>query len=203
MNRHEINQEVVITALKPIAKHNYETLFAQRTKDTSLLNQAMYGRIPEDKGDGFASFRQSHAVTTKRLEGSLHIFNSQSLIRQQNFIIPENVTKENVESLIYARDIARLSFGMIRITEPGIFKPVKTQMNRVYMTNTASLEASIVAGLTHVLNGTTVDKDAHSEFVRGLDETWRLAKEIRHEESEYVDAIIGIALSGQVESDEL
>lgn len=201
MRRSEISPEQVQPSLRSLSKHDYQTQFDQRVKGVSPLHEQIFGEIPEDNGDGFVSFQQRHAVTTSRLEGSALALNSQSLIRYQDFMIPLDINRQSVEDMLYDRRVAKIGFAIIRINEPGIFKAVKTDVNGIFYRNIAVLEPAVATGATNVLNNDLVDRSAHHELIHGLEETWRLMKEVRDEESAYVDAVLSIVIKKQNGSD--
>lgn len=197
MRHQEISPERIQPSLRSLTKHDYQTQFDQRVRGVSPLHVETFGEIPEDNGDGFISFQQRHAITTSRLEGSALSLNSQSLIRYQEFSIPEVIDKRSVEGMLYGRHVAKIAFAIIRINEPGVFKAVKTDMNGIFYRDVASSEPPLATGMTYALNNTLVDRHTHRELVLGLEETWNLMKEVRDEESMYVDTVLGIVIAKQ------
>jgi len=189
MNRPLIDSEAVHTALLPIPKQTYENEYNRLVKDTSPLDEP-FEDMPEEKGDGISTFRQYHYRTSHRLIGSAMKLNSQSLVRYQDFKMPEDVTAENCEALLYKRKLATVSFTLLYVTEPGIMTRVSSMHAIMFFRNYAELEYAGPVGLAHVLNGTAADNDTYEATLGAFHASQRHIEDIRADEQAHIDELL-------------
>lgn len=189
MKRPPLTEEYTHASIRAISKQAYENQFNRFAYDASPLDEP-FDDMPEDDGDKITTFTQRHYQTAQRLEGSTRTLNSQSIVRYQDFRAPLEPTRENCEAFLYHREVATVCFALIRIIEPGIMKPVKSDIAGVFIRDLPSLERPASVGITHALNGTLLDDDSHGAILHILHTTREQVSDIRRDEGLHVEQLL-------------
>jgi hypothetical protein len=161
------------------------------------LSEPIFEHIPETLGDQVISFKQEHAVTSRRLVGSRLAINAGTLIRFQNFNIPAEITEENIRKMMHRRQLTHLAFTQISTNEPAYFRPVKSAYEGTFLCHDNGPLEIVASGITHMLNGTLLEAHKHLELQDNIQQSWQLMDHITFDESQYVQSVIHSLFNGE------
>ncbi|HEY8993025.1 MAG TPA: hypothetical protein VIM37_04250 [Candidatus Microsaccharimonas sp.] len=173
-----------------ISKHDYVVRLAKQEGAGGIVDEFMFGTIPESLGDRVISFKERHAVTKKRLVGSKEEINKGTLVQFQNFDVPFDVTKDNVRKMMHKREVARRAFTRITMSEPGYLKPIKSSFEGMFYRAPASSQFIVGIGVMHLLNGTLLDELESLQLLDDVTQSWQHMDEIALEERAYVQSVV-------------
>ena len=211
MKHPDIDPAQVQRSLRHVPRHVYESELSFRQNGAHLSEDELVeiDALTEDGGDGITTPGFRHLQIADALRGSALTLRDRTLIRYQPFVIPQEVTKENVEALMYNRLFASIAFTTLHINETGVnilgkvrAKPV---VSRAYETEGVSFKTRIhpsAQAITKYLNGSMSGNDDSSRLVRMLQDTLKYISDIRFEERAYVDSVIEIVLAKGNRSDD-
>ena len=197
MAHDELNYTTAMDAIHLISKHDYVARLAKQEGAGGIVDEYMFGTIPESLGDRIISFKERHAITKKRLVGSKEEINKGTLVQFQNFDVPFDVTKDTVRKMMHRREVARRAFTRITMSEPGYLRSTKSSVEGMFYRAPASPQFIVGIGVMHVLNGTLLDELESQQLLDDVTQSWQHMDEIALEERAYFQSVVESVFHGE------
>ena len=185
MNDNDTPYEYIQGRLQSITPMGYEqTLRAYQGYHTDPNDQESYKifQKPEDPSyDDITTFPEGFSVAKQGVRGTSIFMKKGSLIRHQNFVVPETVTRQTVREYMEGEPIATIAFGSIGIIQPGMLHTIHERSGHfVYDLKTAAPESHMAGfAVAHVLNkGHLLDSSDAIELTKAAQESSRLVAQI-------------------------
>ena len=190
MNNAEITSDQIGYALKRISLDEYIDADQARRQN---LDDARDLDLRDSRLNFFANptdnvliSKDRTAKTTMLLRGSVRSLRAQTLVRHETFLVPEVISMQTVENLMYRRELAKVAIERIQVIEPSLIMQDQFRRKAYFIHNEPTQTHPEVDGLARILNEPD-DGFLDSEEVDGkLNEIARLYLQIRREEYDHV-----------------
>lgn len=175
-----------------LSKQSYrEMLAVRRGQDVSNLRYAK--PLEEDLGDGIFTHAERHFITKWRIHEDGASLARGTLFRLRHCFVPESAEDEAVEHMMYGRNVARIAFVEMTVTEPGFFRRIKRDEEAAYHSEAFKphgAEALAAEALRSVMSNRHVKGEAHAVLLAKLHRTGIVSQKIRQEEEQYVQKTV-------------
>lgn len=187
MSHPELTHNEIWLALRHVTGDGVEAgTFVSPFRD---LDNRRSGGVIDDGRDATSVYGPRIAKTVALLKGKQEtVLRAGSTIYYESFLIPEEITRESVEALVYRRKLTKVAFSILKINETSILQKNLEDSMPYYFEDHYSNRVNVaVDGLERILN-------RPPELLRDTDNleprlklTRFMIDQMREEERSYID----------------
>lgn len=187
MSHPELSHNEIWLALRHVIGGEVETgSFLSPFRD---LDSRRAAGVSHDSIDVTSVYGLRTARTTALLKGKQGVvLRKGSIIEYESFVIPEDISRESVEHLVYKRQVAKVAFSMLKINEISVLQKDPVDSMPYYFVDYAPNRINVaVDGLERILNYPPELLRDNDTLGQRLKLTRFLVDQIREEERSYID----------------